>query len=130
MARQPPLPLLMILLGLFALSVAGRAQTADEGVDTTGLTPDRLEVQRIEELIKFGPHYKNPRAAGRIKVLYRTAPVATNRPSRPRLTGPAYKNQRRLITQADTAVTRPTKPRLTGPRYKNRGAKASKDRRL
>ncbi len=120
----------MVLLGLFALSVVGRAQTTDEGVDTVALSPDELEVQRIEGLIKFGPHYKNPRAAGRMKTLYRTAPVVTNRPSRSRLTGPAYKNQRRLITQADTVATRPTRPRLTGPRYKNRGAKTSKDRQL
>ncbi len=125
MKRENPLPFLAILLTLVCLSGITRAQVIPE--------PDSLlqeeelvhELERIEELTSYGPHYKNKLAAGRLLTINRAVPPLPDTYSPDQLFGPAYKNRHpNVSSEPANAAPQPTRDRRTGPRYKNRGAKS------
>ena len=124
--RQSPIALLLTMFMLFLLSNGVAAQLDKSKADSLLAALDLAERERIEALITYGPHYKNPNAAGRLGIISRTTPAAV-KSTRVQPMGPAYKNRRAIIVPAQTFRTTETRPRLTGPRYKNRGAKTSKD---
>lgn len=87
---------------------------------------DKAKLEQIEKKLTRSPHYKNPNAASRLAVLNRNAPAATSS-KKETLTGPAYKNRKRVSVPADTtAAPTTTRSKLMGPRYKNRNAKSSR----
>lgn len=128
--RQHPLSFLFLLAVLFALPNISFAQMAEELVDSLDYQEERQappveQLRRVEQLTSYGPHYKNPLAAGRLLVVNR-ADDARPAPPPPRLNllGPAYKNRRPDTPEQSTApAPRAKKERRFGPRYKNRGAK-------
>ncbi len=126
MRRETPLPFFFALLFLFLLSKASTAQ-APTGL-TDSIPPGEVlndELRRIEALVKFGPHYKNKNAAGRLLTLNRAVPPLPAAYVPLRQFGPAYKNRKPAATPVDSsAVPVSGKPKLFGPRYKNRGAKS------
>ena len=125
MQRENPLPLFFSLLFLFLLSKSHTAVAQISPPDSTqSAREQRLELQRIKKLTRFGPHYKNPNAAGRLLTFNRAVPSLPADYAPVRLTGPAYKNRKPTLAPVDTTKARPAaRPRLYGPRYKNRGAK-------
>lgn len=85
---------------------------------------DQAKLEQIEKKLTRSPHYKNPNAAGRLEVFNRNAPTASAG-TKETLTGPAYKNRKRVPVPADTtAAPTTTRRKLMGPRYKNRSAKS------
>ncbi|PPK85124.1 hypothetical protein CLV84_2015 [Neolewinella xylanilytica] len=125
MKRDNPLPFLIILLSLLTVSAVSTAQSTPEVVDSVSQDgADVEELERIEELVTYGPHYKNPNAAGRLLTLNRAVPPLPADYAPVRLTGPVYKNLLPGNRPAPTTtITREEEEQLTGPRYKNRGAK-------
>ncbi|WP_116128206.1 hypothetical protein [Lewinella sp. IMCC34183] len=126
MKRENPLPLFFILFFLVMLSTTSRAQVEATVADSlrSARTEQLQELRRIEALTSYGPHYKNPNAAGRLITLNRAVPPLPADYAPARVMGPTYKNRKPALTPADTtAVRRRSTPRLMGPRYKNRGAK-------
>ena len=124
MQRQDPLPLLFVFLSFLAVSVVSRAQQ-HAAADTIPPSEEvAKELERIRELTSYGPHYKNPSAAGRLLTLNRVVPPLPADYNPVRLTGPAYKNLE-PAARPGSSTTVPGKARknLTGPRYKNRRAK-------
>ena len=124
MKRQNPLPLLFVFLPFLAVSAVSNAQ---QHATTDTLPPSEEvaeELERIRELTSYGPHYKNPNAAGRLLTLNRVVPPLPADYGPVRLSGPAYKNQE-PAARPGPSTTVPSKVRenLTGPRYKNRRAK-------
>ena len=119
---QNPLPLLLMMFLLFLLSNGANAQMEKSEADSLLAALDSAEIERIENLIQYGPHRKNPNAAGRVVYINRTAPAASTKPVA-RLTGPTYKNRRPVVTM-DSVRPAVTKRKLTGPRHKNRSAKS------
>ena len=121
---------------LFLAIISGNLTAQVNNGHSDSLSADQLldnELQRIEELTLRSPHYKNPRAAGRIKTLNRSVPTFSDTLQKVQLFGPAYKMRKRMSTSTDSLATSPSsnrKPKLMGPRYKNRRAKAHQDSSL
>lgn len=113
---------------LFLLSAGMSAQMERSRVDSlsANMETDNDKSNRIVAQRTYGPHYKNPLAAGRIVKINSTTPVAVKPLQRVKLTGPAYKNR---VFAADkvnaTSPDRAAKRTVTGPRYKNRSAKSN-----
>ena len=85
---------------------------------------DQAKFEQIEKKLIRSPHYKNPNAAGRLAVFNRNAPAGAAS-TREMLSGPTYKNRKRVPVLADTtAAPKTTRRKLMGPRYKNRSAKS------
>ena len=126
MHRENPLPFFFVLLFLFLLSRASTAQSHANPTDSVSAA-DSLndELRRIDELTKFGPHYKNKNAAGRLLTLNRAVPSLPTDYAPLRLFGPAYKHRKPVATPVDSsAAPASRRQKLTGSRYKNRGAKS------
>lgn len=118
-----------VIIALFVLmlsTVSLMANTSSALIVNDSLPngTDQAKLEQIEKKLTHSPHYKNPNAAGRLAVFNRNAPAASN-DTKERLTGPAYKNRKRVPVPADTtAAPPPTRRKLMGPRYKNRSAKS------
>lgn len=125
MTRENPLPLLFAFLMIVIVSNVSSAQThSDSSAELSTTEEVSKQLDRIERKVRFGPHYKNKNAAGRLLTLNRAVPnlPATYAPLR--VYGPSYKNRRIQVLPRSTEPARATKAKLTGPRYKNRGAKS------
>ena len=124
MQRQDPLPLLFVFLFFLAVSAVSKAQQHVAADTVPPMEEVAEELERIQELTSYGPHYKNPHAAGRLLTLNRVVPPLPADYGPVRLSGPAYKNQE-PAARPGPSTTVPSKVRenLTGPRYKNRRAK-------
>ncbi len=91
MRRENPLPFLFVLAFFFLVSQASRAQAHTGPLDS--VPPRQVaekELRRIDEHTKFGPHYKNRNAAGRVRTINRAVPPPAHHlrpaaPLRPRL---------------------------------------------
>ncbi len=126
MQRENPLPFFFALLFLILLSATSDAQVHATPADSMSAAEAQArELDRIESLTRFGPHYKNPNAAGRLLTLNRAVPPLPLDYDPVRLIGPAYKHRKPDPVRADLSTRRrPANARLFGPRYKNRGAKS------
>ena len=94
-------------------------------IDAASTSSDYRRVAEQEEKMRYGPHYKNRNAAGRLLLINRITPDAPSMQRKERLMGPAYKNRRIIFTSGDSMPSaQPKHERLMGPRYKNRHAKA------
>lgn len=126
MPRQNPLPLFLLLVFLFLLGRSHDARGQAPVTDSISAAQQlQFELGRIEQLTQFGPHYKNPKAAGRLLTLRRAVPSLPPNYEPLRLTGPAYKNRKPSLPASEPTEAAPAAPsRLYGPRYKNRGAKS------
>ncbi|WP_020571082.1 hypothetical protein [Neolewinella persica] len=109
---------------LSTVSLMASTTSASIVIDSLPNGTDQAKLEQIEKKLTRSPHHKNPNAAGRLAVFNRNAPVATAS-KKETVTGPAYKNKKRVPVSADTTAAPTTARRkLTGPRYKNRRAKA------
>ena len=98
--RENPIPLLILFLAIAILPTMVRGQDGREAL--TEQQEQRKELVRIKKLTAFGPHRKNPLAAGRLLVLN------ADKARRERLV-------RRRIPHAERRTTRST---FTSLRYR------------
>lgn len=92
-------------------------------IDSPPTDADYQRAAELEQKVRYGPHYKNRNAAGRLIIFNRTKIDDPPRRSE-RLRGPAYKNRKPVSTTPDdTTTTQGRRSKLSGPRYKNRDAK-------
>lgn len=117
---------LPVLVAVFSLSLTIatlNAQTDSRPGDTA--FSEESSHGKLDRSSQFGPRYKNPRAAGRLKVINQIASGVDVLQQRVLLFGPAYKNRNPVAPHTEpTTNPAPKQNRLTGPRYKNRSAKA------
>lgn len=65
--RENPLPLFFLFLSLFALSACGPASFVRQAVrDAPAAVDARPAARQARTRTSYGPHYKNPLAAGRM----------------------------------------------------------------
>lgn len=117
-----------ILLILFFFSLMGKplsAQMERSRVDSLSQEATLVKEERWSRVsTKFGPHYKNPNAGGRLTIYNRAAAAAIVPSQQARLTGPAFKNSKVRLRRSRSVLRRKQVRRsLSGPRYKNRRAK-------
>ncbi|MFT4751070.1 MAG: hypothetical protein ACI819_001520 [Neolewinella sp.] len=115
---------ILFVLMLPTVSIQASTHLGSFPIDSLPSSSDQLKLVEIEDQLTRSPHYKNRNAAGRLAVFSRTAPAATKSTTK-KLTGPAYKNRKRVATPVDSTNTAPSPQRkLMAPRYKNRSAKS------
>lgn len=115
---------LLFLLILSTANVAAKANLIPSGTDSLPDQEEQKRLEKIEKRLTKSPHYKNRNAAGRVAVLNRNAPAATNSVKKT-LIGPKYKNRKFSPDPAkNSGKPASSKLKLMGPRYKNKGAKA------